>query len=75
MVVVDEYIQQRKETKMSNDNKPAHRIRLSTVSAAVFKNSNADGKDFFNVQARKGDAALRPLSFPDAYEKENEPSQ
>lgn len=35
---------------MPNDNKPVHRIRLSTISAAVFKNTNADGKEFFNVQ-------------------------
>ncbi|MEE9311879.1 MAG: hypothetical protein V3V10_05635 [Planctomycetota bacterium] len=35
---------------MSNDNKPVHRIRLSTISAAVFKNTSGEGKVFFNVQ-------------------------
>ena len=35
---------------MANENQPVHRIRLSTISAAVFKNTTADGKDFYNTQ-------------------------
>lgn len=29
---------------------PIHRIRLSTISAAVFKNTSSDGKTYFNAQ-------------------------
>ncbi len=35
---------------MSNENKPVHRIRLSTISASIFKNTSADGKTYFNAQ-------------------------
>lgn len=35
---------------MSKENKPVHRIRLSTISAAVFKNESEDGKVFYNAQ-------------------------
>lgn len=31
-------------------NKPVHRIRLSNISAAIFKNETNEGKSFFNVQ-------------------------
>lgn len=33
-----------------SDSKPIHRIRLSTISAAIFKNENADGRVFFNAK-------------------------
>ncbi len=33
---------------MSN-NKPVHRIRLSTISAAIFKNETNEGKTFYNA--------------------------
>jgi len=33
-----------------NKNKPVHRIRLSTISAAVFANQTEDGRTFYNVQ-------------------------
>lgn len=35
---------------MSNENKPVHRIRLSTISASIFKNTSSDGNSFFNAQ-------------------------
>lgn len=36
---------------MSQENTgPIHRIRLSNVSAAVFKNTSSEGKTYFNVQ-------------------------
>jgi len=34
---------------MSNDsNKPVHRIRLSNISAAIFQNTNSEGRVFYN---------------------------
>lgn len=35
---------------MSNENKPVHRIRLSTISASIFKNTSSDGNSFYNAQ-------------------------
>ncbi len=35
---------------MSNSNQPVHRIRLSTISAAIFRNENEEGQTFFNAQ-------------------------
>ena len=36
---------------MSQENTgPVHRIRLSTISAAIFKNENGDGKTYYNAQ-------------------------
>ena len=35
---------------MSNENQPIHRVRLSTISAAIFKNENLDGRTYFNTQ-------------------------
>ncbi len=34
----------------TESNKPVHRIRLSNISAAIFKNETTEGKSFFNVQ-------------------------
>ena len=34
----------------SESNKPVHRIRLSNISAAIFRNSSNEGQTFFNVQ-------------------------
>ncbi len=35
---------------MSNDNKPVHRIRLSAISAAIFKNESDQGHVRYNTQ-------------------------
>ena len=36
---------------MSNQsNQPVHRIRLSTISAAIFKNDKEDGRSYYNAQ-------------------------
>ncbi len=36
---------------MTNEtNQPVHRIRLSTISASIFKNTSAEGKTFYNAQ-------------------------
>ncbi len=35
---------------MSQDNAPIHRIRLSTLSVAIFENRTDDGKIFYNTQ-------------------------
>ena len=32
------------------NNAPVHRIRLSSISASIFKNENADGRTYFNAQ-------------------------
>lgn len=53
---------------MSQENKgPVHRIRLSTISASIFKNESNDGKAFFNAQFdrsyRDGDDWKHTKSF------------
>ena len=35
---------------MTNENQPVHRIRLSTISASIFKNISGEGKSFYNAQ-------------------------
>ena len=36
---------------MSQENKaPVHRIRLSSISASIFRNENADGRTYYNAQ-------------------------
>ena len=41
----------KKGNSMSQENNnPVYRVRLSTISAAVFKNTSADGKAYFNAQ-------------------------
>ena len=35
---------------MSKENQPVHRIRLSHVSAAIFRNETSEGKTFYNTQ-------------------------
>jgi hypothetical protein len=35
---------------MSNENQPVHRLRISTIGAAIFQNDTSDGKPFYNVQ-------------------------
>ena len=35
---------------MSNENKPIHRVRLSTISAAIFKNESDEGRVHYNAQ-------------------------
>lgn len=32
------------------NNAPVHRIRLSSISASIFKNENADGRAYYNAQ-------------------------
>ena len=32
------------------NNAPVHRIRLSSISASIFKNENADGRTYYNAQ-------------------------
>ena len=39
---------------MPNENQPVHRIRLSTISAAIFRNETEDGKVFYNAQFDRG---------------------
>ncbi|QDT07449.1 hypothetical protein K227x_58760 [Rubripirellula lacrimiformis] len=34
---------------MSNENKPVHRLRLSTIAAAVFRNVSEDGHVSYNA--------------------------
>ena len=41
---------QKGNSMSQENNNPVHRVRLSTISAAVFKNTNADGKAYFNAQ-------------------------
>lgn len=35
---------------MSNENKPIHRIRLSAVSAAIFKNESGEGDVYYTTR-------------------------
>lgn len=35
---------------MSNENQPVHRVRLSSVSAAIFKNETEEGRVHYNTQ-------------------------
>lgn len=35
---------------MSDNNKPVHRIRLSRISASIFKNESQEGKAFYSTQ-------------------------
>lgn len=50
-----------------DNNKPVHRIRLSTISAAVFANETDEGRTFYNVQFdrsyRDGDEWKHTKSF------------
>ena len=35
---------------MTDDNRPIHRIRLSTISAAIFQNESTSGKTYYSTQ-------------------------
>lgn len=52
---------------MAQGNKPAHRINLKTVSAAVFANTTGEDKTFYSVQFhrsyRDGEQWKRTKSF------------
>lgn len=34
----------------TENNQPVHRIRLSTISAAIFANENGEGRVYYNAQ-------------------------
>ncbi|MCG6157640.1 hypothetical protein [Rubinisphaera margarita] len=52
---------------MSHDNTPIHRIRLSTLSVAIFENRTDEGQVFYNTQFnrsyRSGDEWKQTRSF------------
>lgn len=37
-----------------NQKKPVHRVRLSTITASIFKNESDDGKTYYNTQIDRG---------------------
>ena len=39
---------------MSDNNKPVHRIRIGSISAAIFENRTEEGASFYNAQFQRG---------------------